>query len=55
MNLDEAQVLFGGEALASLGGEAGSGDGLDEELGDLRGCVAVYVAIDADDSAEGRD
>ena len=33
--------------------KAGSGDGLDKELGDLLGGGGVHFAIDADDSAEG--
>ena len=37
MNLDQAQILPGGKALAGLGGEGRSGDGLDKELGNLLG------------------
>ena len=48
VDFDQAQILFGGEALAGFGGEAG-GDGFDEELGDLFGGVAVDFAVDADD------
>ena len=35
--------------------EVGRDDGLDEQLGDLRGGCAVDLAVDADDAAEGRD
>ena len=55
VDFDQAQILFGGEALAGLGGEGGRGDGLDEELGDFGGGVGVDRAIDADDAAEGGD
>ena len=54
-HFDQAQVLFGGEALAGLGGEGRRGDGLDKELGNLSGGVAVHRAVDADDPAECRD
>ena len=36
-DLDEAEVLLGGEAVAGLGSECRGGDGFDEELGDLLG------------------
>ena len=55
LDFDQAQVLLGGEALPGLGGEGGRGDGFDEQLGDLLGGVAVDLAVDADDAAEGRD
>ena len=55
MDLDQAQVLLGGEALAGFGREGGGGDGFDEELGDFFGGVAVDFAVDADDAAEGGD
>ena len=53
MDFDQAQVLFGGEALAGLGGEGWGGDGFDKELGDLFGGSCVDLAIDADDAAKG--
>jgi hypothetical protein len=55
VNLDQAQILLDGKALAGLGGETGSGYGLDKELGDLGCGRAVYLAVDGDDSAIGRD
>ena len=51
-DFDEAEILFGGEALAGLGREGGRGDGFDEELGDFVGGFAIDGAIDADDSTE---
>ena len=54
-DFDQAEILFGGEALQGFGRKGGSGDGFDEELGDLFGCCGVDFAIDADDSAEGGD
>ena len=54
-HFDEAQILLRAEALAGLGGEAGRGDGFDKELGDLLGGGGVHLAVDADDSAKGRD
>ncbi len=54
-DFDEAQVLFGGKAVAGFGGEGRGDDGFDEELGYLLGSRAVYGLIDADDAAEGGD
>ena len=54
-NFDQAQVLFRGETSEGGGGEARGGNGFDEELGDLFGCLLVDDAVGADDAAEGRD
>jgi hypothetical protein len=50
---DETEVLFGAETGEGFRRVAGRGDRLDEELGDLFGCLGAYFAIDADDAAEG--
>ncbi len=55
VDLDEAEVLFGGEALEGFGGEGGRDDGFDEELGYLFGGGGVDLAVDADDASEGGD
>ena len=55
VDLDQAQVLLGGEALEGFGGEGRGDDGFDEELGDLFGGGGVDLAVDADDAAEGGD
>ena len=55
LDLDEAEILLGGEAGEGFGGEGGSDDGLDEEFGDLLGGGSIDLAVDADDAAEGGD
>ncbi len=54
-DLDEAEVLFGGEAGRASGVKDGGDDGFDEELGDLFGGFGVDLAVDADDATEGGD
>ena len=54
-DFDQAEILFSGETLAGLGREGRRGDGFDKELGNLLGRGGVYFAVDADNSAEGRD
>src|ERR1035438_4240938 len=54
MDFNQAEVLFGGEALAGFRGEGGGSDGFDKELGDFLGGLAVDFTVDADDSAKGR-
>ena len=52
MNLDQAEIFLGSEALASFCGECWSGDGFDKELGNLFRGRCVDFAVDADDSTE---
>ena len=54
-DLEEAEVLLGGEAGEGFGGEGGGYDGFDEELGDFFGGCGVDLAVDADDATEGGD
>ena len=54
-NLDQPQILFRGEALASLRRKRRRGDRLDKQIGDLFGRCSVYLAIDADHAAVGGD
>jgi hypothetical protein len=44
-DFDEAEILLGGEDGQRFGGEAGRGDGFDEELGDGGGGGGVYFAL----------
>src|ERR1039458_4204404 len=53
VDFNQAQVLFGGEALAGFRREGRGYDGLDKELGDLGRGIGVHGAVDADDAAEG--
>jgi hypothetical protein len=53
-DLDEAEVLFGGEALAGFGVKAGAAMASTKSLA-ISAAARVDLAIDADDAAEGRD
>ena len=55
VDLDETEVLFGGEDGECFRGEGGGGDGFYEELGDDCCRFGVDRVIDADDAAEGGD
>ncbi len=54
-NDHKTKILLCGETLPGFGSEAGSGYGFDKQRGHFFGGVAVDLAIDADDGAEGGD
>ena len=55
LNLDQTEILLGGEALAGFRGEGRRGDCFDKELCDFSGGFRVNSSIDADDTSKSGD